>query len=180
MEPALAAEPENPIKELGKAIANFYGELTKQRLTLYLACTTYYARFKRWPSNKDNLLAVKDAFTKEGEDNDALSNLLNEMDITFVPLDDASVLIKGQYDEKIERDLENSGIGKCRISMVASLEKDTIIFKPSDDVKSDKNFFNLPAKVNLNSNTVKLEPSPKKEKSEDMIINLLKNNNSKE
>lgn len=148
--PGFAGDMGDAINSFAQSIAKFYGEMTKHRLVLYFACTAYQVKFGKWPSKKEELLLIKDTFAKEGKDKDILPFIVQNIDITFTPLAAGdSVLIKGRYKEETEKQLEKSGIGKCRFSVIASLEKDAVTFRPSDDTKNDKDFFNLPSRMKL-------------------------------
>ena len=143
---ALAAGMLDAIGDVAVAVAKMTMELVKHRAALYMACAAYRVEFGKWPSRKEDLLAVKDLVAKKGADEETLTQIVEGMEIAFTRLEDGRLLIEGRYGEKMESDLEKTGMGKCRISVIASYAENEIVFAPSNKIKRDKTYFNISAK----------------------------------
>ena len=141
LQPAVAA---GFMDELGESIANMYAALTTHRLILYSLCAGYYAKFGKWPSGKEDFEAVFQDDGKTGKEKVKAEEALGYMNLSFTPMGDNKVLIEGGYEEKMEKTLEEAGVGKCRISVIAERTRDGFVFNPSEKAKGNRDYFNLP------------------------------------
>ncbi|OGW75722.1 MAG: hypothetical protein A2Z72_03385 [Omnitrophica bacterium RBG_13_46_9] len=144
------AEAENFLEGLGGAVSKIYALMTKNQIILYTTCAGYYAKFNKWPSSEKEL---EDYFTnvenEGGEKARDILDVLNGMELDFMQLDDGSMLIEGRYKEEVEKEIEKTGLGKFRISVIGRRTQDGFSFLPSDKSKGNRDYFNFPMNMNV-------------------------------
>lgn len=156
--------------ELATSLGTFFGILTQHRFILYLMLVFYYEKFHRWPASRkeleEYLLSAKDMTEDEdasikkifrSSDKDAPKPLgqsfKNAEDVLrFAPfectvLKNGDLLIEGRLDEKLEKAMAGSSLGKCCFSIICHASEEGYTFRASPESKNNRDYFNLPATV---------------------------------
>lgn len=146
---ALYAIDEGFLKGFGEAVAKAVGFMSLNQTMLYAAIANYHFKFNRWPASREELLADLSERPTVAEDNSkgSLLDLTLFVEMTFKKRGDGTLLIEARYSEETEKTMQEAGMGRFRVSAVASCNEKEYVFGPSGKAKNDRDYFTISVKM---------------------------------
>jgi hypothetical protein len=148
----LHAAGKGPFDDFLESAGKIVALTSVNQIIFYGVIASYHSKFNKWPANRDELIkAMSDgsieAKKEQGKDpKDVLTGLEG---VTFTRLDDGTLLVEARYSDELEGQLQKIGLGKCRISAIASRTKEGYVFTPSEKTKNNRDYLTIPAKLKL-------------------------------